>query len=73
VLHAVALAALALLGAPWKLKVAAALAVLAHSIVFRPRRTPRIVLRAGRVAVPELKLEELALDPARLARRRPLA
>jgi hypothetical protein len=61
VLHVLALAALVLLGAPWKLKVAGALAALAHSIVFRPRRTPRIVLRAGRVAVPELGLEELAL------------
>ncbi len=60
-LHAVTLAALALLGAPWQMKVVGALAALAHSIVFRPRRTPRIVLRAGRVAVPALGLEDLAL------------
>ena len=50
-----------LLGAPWVLKAAAAIAVLAHSIVFRPRHTPRLVLSAGRVAVPELELENLAL------------
>jgi hypothetical protein len=55
------LAALALLGAPWPLKAAAALAALAHSIAFRPRRTPRLLLSAGRVAVPELELENLAL------------
>ena len=60
-LHAVLLAALALLGAPWPLKAAAALAVLAHSIAFRPRRTPRLRLSAGRVAVPELELENLVL------------
>jgi hypothetical protein len=61
VLHAVVFAALALLGAPWKLKVAGAIAALAHSIVLRPRRTLRIVLSAGRVAVPELDLEGLTL------------
>jgi hypothetical protein len=61
VLHGVVLAALALLGAAWMLKAAAALAALAHAIVFRPRRTPRLVLCAGRVAVPELGLEGLAL------------
>jgi hypothetical protein len=55
------LAALALLGAPWVLKAAAAVAALAHFIAFRPRRTPRLVLSAGRVAVPELELEDLAL------------
>jgi hypothetical protein len=55
------LAALALLGAPWILKAAAAVAALAHFIAFRPRRTPRLVLSAGRVAVPELELEDLAL------------
>jgi hypothetical protein len=60
-LHAVVLAALVLLGAPWSLKSAAAIAVLAHSIAFRPRRTPRLVLSSGRVAVPELGLEGLAL------------
>ncbi len=61
VLHAVMLAALLLLGGPFVLKVAAAAAALAHSIAFRPRRTPRLVLHAGRVAVPELELENLAL------------
>jgi hypothetical protein len=55
------LAGLALLGAPWVLKAAAAVAALAHSIAFRPRRTPRIVLSAGRVSVPELELDGLAL------------
>jgi hypothetical protein len=60
-LHVAALAALVLLGAPWVLKAAAAIAVLAHSIVFRPRHTPQLVLSAGRVAVPELELENLAL------------
>jgi len=57
------LAALALLGAPWMLKAPAAIAALAHSIVFRPRRTPRLVLRAGRVTLPERELEDLALGP----------
>jgi hypothetical protein len=60
-LHVVLLAALPLLGAPWLPKAAAALAALAHAIVFRPRRTPRLVFRAGEVAVPELGLEDLAL------------
>jgi hypothetical protein len=60
-LHGVVLAALAMLGAPWVLKSAAGLAALAHSIAFRPRRTPRLILSAGRVAVPELELENLAL------------
>ena len=55
------LAALALLGAPWTLKAAAGVAALAHSIAFRPRRTPRLVLSAGRVAVPELALEDLVV------------
>jgi hypothetical protein len=45
------------------LKAAAALAALAHSVVFRPRRTPRLVLRAGRVALPERELEDLVLGP----------
>jgi len=63
VLHGVVLAALALLGAPWMLKAAAAVAALAHSIAFRPRRTPRLVFSAGRVAVPELALEDLAVGP----------
>ena len=60
-LHVAVLAALALLGAPWLLKALVAIAALAHSIVLRPRRTPRLVLSAGRVAVPELGLENLAL------------
>ncbi len=55
------LAALPLLGAPWPLKAAAAVAALAHSIAFRPRRTPRLVWRAGRVSVPDLELVDLAL------------
>ena len=54
-------AALALLGAPWMLKGVAALAALAHAVVFRPRRTPRLVWRDGRVALPELGLDNLAL------------
>jgi len=61
VLHGVVLAALALLGVPLILKAAAAVAALAHSIAFRPRRTPRLVFRAGRVAVPELELDDLVL------------
>jgi len=61
VLHAVVLAALALLGAPWMLKAAVVPAAFAHSVAFRPRRTPRLILSAGRVAVPELELEDLAL------------
>jgi hypothetical protein len=60
-LHAVVLAALVLLGVPWLLKAAAAIAALAHAIVFRPRRTPRLVWQAGRVAVPERELENLSL------------
>jgi len=40
-----------------------AMAALAHAIVQRPRRTPRLVLRAGRVALPELELDDLALGP----------
>jgi hypothetical protein len=55
------LAALALLGAPWILKGAAALAALAHAVAFRPRRTPRLVWRDGRVDLPELELDGLAL------------
>jgi hypothetical protein len=55
------LGSLALLGVPWALKAAAALAALAHSIAFRPRRTPRLLFSAGRVAVPELELENLPL------------
>jgi hypothetical protein len=55
------LAALALAGGPWTLKAAAAIAALGHSIAFRPRRTPRLVMSCGRVAVPELELEGLAL------------
>ena len=61
VLHGVVLAALVLLGAPLILKAVVAVAAVAHSVAFRPRRTPRLVLRAGRVAVPELELEGLAL------------
>lgn len=61
VLHGVVLAAIALVGGPWLLKAAAAIAALAHSIVFRPRHAPSLVFRAGRVAVPELELEDLAL------------
>jgi hypothetical protein len=61
VLHAVVLVALALLGAPWLLKAAAAIGVFVHSIAFRPRRTPRLIFRGGRVAVPELEREDLAL------------
>ena len=60
-LHGVVLTALALLGAPWILKAVGAVAALAHSVAFRPRRTPRLIFRAGRVAVPELGLEDLAL------------
>ncbi len=60
-LHGVVLAALALLAGPWLLRAPAALAALGHSIAFRPRRTPRLVFSAGRVAVPELELEDFAL------------
>jgi len=55
------LAALALLGAPWILKGAVALAALAHAVAFRPRRTPRLVWRDRRVDLPELELDGLAL------------
>lgn len=55
------IAALVLVGAPWIVKVAGAIAALAHSIALRPRCTPRLVLSAGRVAVPELELDGLAL------------
>lgn len=61
VLHGVVLAALACVAGPWLPKAAAALAALAHSLAFRPRRTPRLVLSGGRVAVPELELYDLAL------------
>lgn len=63
-LHAVVLAALAELGAPWPAKCLALLAALAHAAVFRPRRTPRLLWRAdGRVALPELGLADLGLGP----------
>ncbi len=55
------LAALAMLGAPWMLKGGVALAALAHAVVRRPRRTPRLVWRDGRVALPELGLDDLAV------------
>ena len=55
------LAALVLLGAPWVLKGPAALAALAHAVVLRPRRTPRLVWRRGRVSLPELGLDDLTL------------
>jgi len=55
------LAALVLLGAPWVLKGPAALATLAHAVVLRPRRTPRLVWRRGRVSLPELGLDDLTL------------
>jgi hypothetical protein len=61
--HGVVVAALALLGAPWMLKGAAALAVLAHAVGFRPRRTPRLVWRNGRLDLPDLELDDLALGP----------
>jgi len=60
-LHGVVLAALVLLGAPWVLKGPAALAALAHAVVLRPRRTPRLVWRRGRVSLPELGLDDLTL------------
>lgn len=43
------------------LKGAAALATLAHAVMLRPRRTPRLVWRDGRVDLPELELVGLAL------------
>ena len=55
------LAALALLGAPWIVKGAGALAALAHAVVFRPRHTPRLVWRDGRVDLPDLELDGLTL------------
>jgi len=61
VLHGVVLAALTWLGGPWTVKAGAALAALAHSLAFRPRRTPRLIFSAGRVTVPELGLVDLAL------------
>jgi hypothetical protein len=52
-----------MLGAPWLPKVLGAIAALAHAAVFRPRCAPRLVWRGGRVAVPELGLQDLALGP----------
>ena len=43
------------------LKGAAALAALAHAVVFHPRRTPRLVWRNGRVDLPELGIDDLTL------------
>jgi hypothetical protein len=57
------LAALALLGAAWPLKATLAIAALAHAVVLRPRRTPRLVWCDGRVAVPDRGLENLTLGP----------
>lgn len=50
-----------MLGSPWAVKLPAAIAAVAHSIVFRPRRTPRLVFHAGRVDVPEQGLVDLVL------------
>ena len=63
-LHGVVLASFAALGAPWPVKSVVLLALLVHAAVFRPRPTPRLVWRGdGRVALPELGLEDLVLGP----------
>ena len=63
-LHGVVLAAFVLLGAPWPLRSLAVLATLAHAFAFRPKSAPRVVwLGEGRVALPELGLDDLRLGP----------
>jgi hypothetical protein len=66
-LHALVAAALALLGAPWLLKGLALLVLLVHAIALAPERAGRVVIRRdGRVTLPELGLDDLALGPRTL-------
>jgi hypothetical protein len=55
--------ALLVLAAPWLLKGLAMLGVLVHAIALPPERTPRLIYRDGRVAVPDLELRDLELGP----------
>lgn len=51
-----------MLGAPWLLKCLAVLVVLVHAIALPPEPAPRMVYRSGgRVALPDLGLDDLAL------------
>jgi hypothetical protein len=68
-LHALTVAALLTLAAPWLLKGLALLDVLVHAIALPPERTSRMVYRDGRVAVPELGLEDLELGPRTVCTR----
>jgi hypothetical protein len=62
--HALVIAAIVVLGAPWVPKALALLIALVHAIALAPERTPRVIYRSGgRVAVPELGLDELTLGP----------
>jgi hypothetical protein len=66
-LHALAAAALVVLAAPWLLKGLALLVVLVHAIALPPERALRMLYRGdGRVAVPELGLDDLELGPRTL-------
>jgi hypothetical protein len=66
-LHALATAALVVVGAPWPLKGLALLVALVHSVALRPEPAPRMIYRGGgRVTLPELGDDELTLGPATL-------
>jgi hypothetical protein len=62
-LHALVVAGLIVLAAPWLLRALASLVLLMHAIALAPERTPRMIYRDGRVAVPELGLDDLELGP----------
>jgi hypothetical protein len=69
-LHGLVVAALLVLAAPWLLEALGSLTVLVHAIALAPERALRVVYRRdGRVAVPELALDELTLGPRTLYTR----
>jgi len=68
--HALAVAALVVLAAPWLLKALVLLTVLVHAIALAPERAPRVVYRSdGRIAIPERGLDDLTLGPRTLYTR----
>jgi hypothetical protein len=66
-LHALVASAFLVLGAPWLLKGLAVLVVLVHALALPPEPAPRMVYRSGgRVALPGVGVEDLALGPGTL-------